>query len=118
MSIFYKRLWIKRKDQDFDQLLKQFLFTMLVDVFDIIKYSNYSANSRQLSAVSRLSLGVYDVLGRQVAILVDGVKEAGSYTATFDGAGLASGVYIRRLFATPEDGSKPFTQVKRIILMK
>jgi hypothetical protein len=43
------------------------------------------------------SLRVYDLLGREVATLVNGAKPAGSYTVRFDGSGLASGVYIYRL---------------------
>lgn len=79
--------------------------------------------SYQLPVASKVSLKVYDVLGREVATLVDGMKDAGAYSATFDGARLASGVYIMRLSATPEDGSpkgagKPFVQVKKLMLLK
>ncbi len=53
----------------------------------------------QLSAASVVRLDVYDVLGRQVAILVDEPKPPGRYEVRFDGAGLANGVYICRLTA-------------------
>ena len=43
------------------------------------------------------TLTVYDLLGRKVAVLVDEKKEPGTYSVTFDGAGLASGVYVYRL---------------------
>lgn len=42
---------------------------------------------------------VYDVLGRQVAVLVDEVLPASTYRVSFDANGLASGVYIARLEA-------------------
>ncbi len=45
----------------------------------------------------QVRLVVFDVLGREVAVLVDGFREAGSYTVQFNGAGLASGVYLCRL---------------------
>jgi hypothetical protein len=45
------------------------------------------------------SVKVYDVLGREVATLVDEVKEPGTYTVQFSGSGLASGVYFYRLTA-------------------
>jgi hypothetical protein len=46
-----------------------------------------------------VSLRVYDVLGREVALLVDDVLKPGYYTARFDGHTLASGVYFYRLIA-------------------
>ena len=61
---------------------------------------------------SKTMLVVYDVLGRQVAMLVDDVKAPGSYEVRFDGSGLASGVYVYRLTA----GS--FVQSRTMLLLK
>ncbi len=66
----------------------------------------------QLSSVSDVSLVVYDVLGREVATLVDGVQEAGEHSVILDGSRLASGVYYYRLLA----GS--FSDTGRLILTK
>ncbi len=49
--------------------------------------------------VSDVSLVVYDILGRNVAVLVNERKLPGNYQVSFDGSGLASGVYIYRLKA-------------------
>jgi hypothetical protein len=65
-----------------------------------------------------VSLRVYDILGREVVNLVDGIKEAGYYTATFDGSKLASGVYFTRFVVNPQDGNKPFVQVKKMLMIK
>jgi hypothetical protein len=46
-----------------------------------------------------ITLKVFDVLGREVATLVNEVKQPGAYTVQFDGSGLASGVYFYRLQA-------------------
>jgi hypothetical protein len=43
---------------------------------------------------SHVQLRIVDLLGREVAIPVDGVIEAGEYTYRFDGSGLSSGIYI------------------------
>jgi uncharacterized protein len=53
--------------------------------------------SCQVSVAGRIRLAVYDVLGREVATLIDGQKEPGKYEVTFDGKGLASGVYVYQL---------------------
>ncbi len=50
-----------------------------------------------LEAGSSVTLGVYDMLGREVAVLVDGYRAAGAYTSTFDAAALPSGLYLYRL---------------------
>ena len=68
--------------------------------------------SFQLPVASHVVLTVYDLLGREVAVLVNGQNAPGSYEATFDGSGLASGVYIYRLQA----GN--FVVSKRLILLK
>ena len=58
------------------------------------------------------SLRVYDVLGKEVATLVNEAMHPGRYGRTFDGTGLASGVYFYRL------NSGGFTSVKRLMLLK
>jgi uncharacterized protein (DUF1501 family) len=44
-----------------------------------------------------LRLSVYDMMGREIQVLVDGWMPAGEHRVDFDGSGLASGVYIARL---------------------
>jgi len=46
-------------------------------------------------------LAVYDMLGREVAVLVNERKSAGMYTVQFDGSDLSSGVYFCRLQTEP-----------------
>lgn len=55
---------------------------------------------------------VYDMLGREVQILVNEVKSPGQYTVTFDGQKLSSGIYFYSLQA----GS--FSETKKLILLK
>ena len=50
-------------------------------------------------ASTNVRLVVYDVLGREVAVLADGRYPAGKYEFTFDGRHLSSGVYFYRLVA-------------------
>jgi len=46
---------------------------------------------------STVRLAVYDMLGREVAVLVDEKKEPGTYQVRFDASGLATGMYVYRL---------------------
>ena len=50
-----------------------------------------------LANSSKVRLTVFDVLGREVAVLVNGVQNAGQHTVQFSGAGFTSGVYFYRL---------------------
>ncbi|MDX1418486.1 MAG: PA14 domain-containing protein [Rubricoccaceae bacterium] len=52
-----------------------------------------------LPADGPVRLAVYDLLGRQVAVLVDEERQAGRHTAVLDAEGLASGAYVVRLEA-------------------
>jgi hypothetical protein len=54
-----------------------------------------------LSVHSQVSLKVYNLLGQEVATLVNEEQAAGSYATTFDASGLSSGLYFYRL-TTPE----------------
>jgi spore germination protein YaaH len=49
---------------------------------------------------SWVRIAVYDLLGREVKLLIDEYKAPGNYTVTFNAGGLASGVYFYRLTAT------------------
>jgi hypothetical protein len=53
--------------------------------------------SYQLSVVSKADLRVYDLLGREVAVLANGFQQAGSYKVQWNASGCASGVYYCRL---------------------
>jgi hypothetical protein len=56
-----------------------------------------TAVSYQLSAVSKARISVIDMLGREVAVLVENVQPPGVYTVTWDASGFPSGVYLCRM---------------------
>lgn len=65
-----------------------------------------------IDATTRVQLAVYDLTGRRVKTLVDGVQPASNYRVSFDAGDLASGVYIYQL-RTPDR-----TISKRMVLLK
>ena len=68
--------------------------------------------SYELSGDGDVKLVVCDILGRQVAVLVNGRKAPGSYSVVFNASGLASGVYIYRLI------SGGISTTKRMLFLK
>jgi hypothetical protein len=66
----------------------------------------------RLSVFGPISLKVYDILGREVAVLVDGVMPAGNHRVTFDASALPSGIYLYRLEAGGEMIQRKMTVVK------
>lgn len=65
----------------------------------------------QLAVGSHTRLAVYDILGREVAVLVDGAMPAGRHSATFDASGMSSGVYLIRMQA----GNQSFTRKMMLV---
>ena len=74
----------------------------------------------QLPAASAVRLEVFDLLGRQVALLVDRQEGAGNHEVPFDARALASGVYEYRLTAQPGNvvDGRGFVQVRRMLLAR
>jgi hypothetical protein len=73
--------------------------------------------SYQLSVVSKVSLKVYNMLGQEVATLIDGTRLAGYHQETWDAARYSSGAYVYQLIATDEKGAKQVAH-KRMLLLK
>ena len=65
-----------------------------------------------LQRAQATTLTVYDVLGREVRVLVDGMQAAGRYSVLFDGAGLAGGTYLYVL------RTEQHVSVKKMTLLK
>jgi hypothetical protein len=66
----------------------------------------------EVPSTSHVTLTVFDMLGREVSVLVNDRREAGVYQVKFDGSNLASGMYFYRLRA----GS--FVATKRLLLLR
>ncbi len=65
-----------------------------------------------LPEAGHTTLRVYNVLGQEVAVLLDGFKEAGSYQVDFDGQTLSNGLYIYTLETEGYRGSRTMVLMK------
>ncbi len=81
----------------------------------------------QISEFSIVRLAVYDILGREVAVLVNEKKAPGAYQVRFDASSLSSGVYFYRLQVRPSDsvpgrdsrdGAGRFVETKKMLLLR
>ncbi len=75
--------------------------------FNPITSIQYAIGSKQT-----VTLKIYDVLGREVATLVNEEKPAGNYEVKFDASNIASGIYYYQIKA------RKFVQTKKMILLK
>jgi predicted phosphodiesterase len=75
-------------------------------------FNPHTIISYQLPVISNVTLKIYDILGSEVATLVNGEKDPGIYQVQFDGTNLASGIYIFRL------KTDSYSSVKKMILLK
>jgi uncharacterized delta-60 repeat protein len=66
----------------------------------------------QISEMGLVALKIYDLLGKEVVTLVNEVKDAGNYSATFHAKNLASGIYFSRLTSNGK------VKVNKLLLMK
>jgi hypothetical protein len=71
-----------------------------------------------LQTTNRVSLKVFDALGKEVATLIDETQQPGEKLVLFDAAKFPRGVYSYRLLCTGLNDAKSFSQVKKLILVK
>ena len=71
----------------------------------------------QLPEAAKITMTVYDILGREVVQLVNGEVDKGHHAVTFDGAKCASGIYFVRMTAQGND-AEPYVKTMKIVLMK
>lgn len=91
---------------------------------DYMLYSNYpnpfnpsTTVKFELPESSIVELVVFDILGNEVATLVDENMSAGVFTKTFNASTLSSGVYLLKINAQGESG-KTYQKISKMILMK
>ncbi len=81
----------------------------------------------ELPRASHVTMSVYDMVGREVSVLVNEGSEAGIHEVKFDGSNLASGVYVYRLRVRPLDsaigrdsrsGVGDLVQAKKFVILR
>jgi len=80
----------------------------------------YSLASRSGLIENRLTIiKVYDILGNEIAFLVNEKQNVGSYSVEFDGSNYPSGIYYYKLWvSTPSGEARDLSEVRKMILVK
>ncbi|MGA9407724.1 MAG: T9SS type A sorting domain-containing protein, partial [Bacteroidota bacterium] len=68
--------------------------------------------------VASVNVDIYDVLGRRVVSLVNGIQAPNHYLIEWNASNVSSGIYFVRIRAKSQDGSGEFNAVKKLMLMK
>lgn len=77
-----------------------------------IRFTLPTSETRHASSLQQITLKVYDLIGREVATLVNDTRSAGTYSVKFDAANLSSGIYYYQLKAAD------YIQTKKMVLLK
>ncbi len=111
----YRDVWLIRLEselsvEDFSGFYKPCDFTLhraFANPFNAETVISY-----KLQAASNVKLAVYDIAGREVAVLAEGFYPAGHHSMPFDASGMASGVYFARLSAGECSQTRKLTLLK------
>lgn len=75
--------------------------------------------SFKVPALSRVSLKVFNLLGQEVASLIDGQVQPGGYDLQWDASHLSSGVYFYRMESIPaQKVGHPFVEIRKLLHIK
>jgi hypothetical protein len=66
----------------------------------------------EVPVATQVRIAVYDILGNEVALLLEGLRPPGRYSVEWDAGKFPSGVYFYRLQA------EGFTEVKKLVLVR
>ncbi len=72
----------------------------------------------QLPVSGKIIMKVFNVIGEEVATLVNETKEAGQYTISWNAEGKPSGIYFCRYYVIGEFGKELYTETRKILLMR
>lgn len=75
-------------------------------------FNAYTKFEIHIPEPTKVKIIVYDILGKEIEILVDDFIRAGIYNLTFNASNLKSGVYFYRLISNKFIGTKPMILVK------
>ena len=71
----------------------------------------------QLTDISKVNLKIYDILGREISVVLDDVKEAGYHEVDIDGTNYSSGIYFYQI-TVKDERSKTTVARKKMLVVK
>jgi hypothetical protein len=77
-------------------------------------FSTYTTIEYTMPETGKVKLSVLDMLGQEIAVLVDATQTAGSYSVDYSAAGLATGVYLYKI--TVDGETRDFISTQRMVV--
>jgi hypothetical protein len=71
-----------------------------------------------LPEAARVQMTIHDLLGRELARIIDGTLEAGAFKYVYNATGLSGGMYLYRLTAIPGGGGAVYNKTKKFLFLK
>ncbi len=109
--------------EDSPQVISDFkLFQNYPNPFNpstVIEYSLPIVETRQAVETRHalsVQLKIYNILGKEMAVLVNGIQSPGNYKVNFNASSLGSGIYFYKLNVS--DGAENFVSTKKMLLIK
>jgi len=81
-------------------------------------FNPYTKIVYDISKTSNVTLKVFNILGKEIYKLENGLKETGRYSVDFDARGLSSGTYFYEIKAIERNSGKIFSEIKKMVVVK
>lgn len=118
VSIQFSNLYFKRSDDNGGERIASKPTSYSVHAAYPNPFNPSTEIKFDLAEDSRVTLAVYDMLGRKVVELVNANYAAGYHSSTWNAAGMASGMYFARFTATDANGQLRLSKISKLILNK
>ena len=119
-QVWTGRLGFIMPHQKNPHLLYQILNQILFAEFSYSLYQNYPNPFNPVTKITYsiqksdiVNLNVYDILGREIQIIVNKLQKANTYSVNFDASNLSSGIYFYRLQV-----GNDFKETKKMLLLR
>jgi photosystem II stability/assembly factor-like uncharacterized protein len=103
-----------------EQIIKEYiLYQNFPNPFNPVSNIKYKISNTEVGSLKLgVRIDVFDILGKEIATLVNEKKNPGEYVVQFDGHRFSSGIYFYKFIVINESGSYLYSEVKKMVYLK